>query len=288
MLRVPTLALTLVILVSLQLGTGARVSAQNLALNLFEQYLEPLRRQSGIPGLSAAILQDGQTVWERGLGWRDVEAALPALADTPYPVADLTQTFSAVMLLTCVEYGLLELDSPLGRWVPGTPHSAATLRQVLSHAAPAGSSNAFRYDPAGFAWLSVPIESCGKQPYRKLLAQYVLDRLGMIDAVPGRDIATSSDDVRELFAESSMEQYASALARLATPYKVDKRGRASRSEFPATASINAANGLIARPRPLRFRSRGSAVGGDAGDELDERTRTRHSAPDWTRLVRSIL
>ena len=248
--RVPTLALALAVALLLQQGTGGQSLTQNLALNLFEQYLEPLRRQSGVPGLSAAILQDGKTVWERGLGMRDVEASLPALADTPYPVSDLTQTFTAVMLLTCVEYGLVALDTPIGAWAPGTPDSAATLRQLLAHAAPAGTPSAYRYDPGRFATLAAPIESCGKQPYRKLLAQYVLDRLGMVDAVPGRDIAAISDDVRELFAETSMERYASALARLATPYKVDKRGRASRSEFPATSSINASNGLIASVRDL--------------------------------------
>ena len=251
MLRVSTQAVALIILVSLQQGTGAQSAVpQNLALNLFEQYLEPLRRQSGIPGLSVAILQDGQTVWERGLGMRDVEASLPALVDTPYPVADLTQTFSAVMLLTCVEYGLVQLDSPIGQWAPDTPDAGATLRQLLAHAAPPGTPSAYRYDPGRFATLGAPIEICGKQPYRKLLAQYVLDRLGMLDAVPGRDIATTPEDIRELFEARKMEQYASALARLATPYKVDKRGRASRSEFPATTGINASNGLIASVRDL--------------------------------------
>lgn len=249
--RVPTLALAIVLLVSLQQGTRAQSPGPpNLAMNLFEQYLEQLRRGSGIPGLSAAILQDGQTIWERGLGMRDVEAALPAQADTPYAVADLTQTFTAVMLLMCVEYGLVELDSPIGQWVPSTTDGTATLRQLLVHAAPAGAPSAFRYDPGRFASLGAPIESCGKQPYRKLLAQHVLDRLAMVDAVPGRDIATTPDDIRELFGATSMERYASAISRLAAPYKVDKRGRASRSEFPATTGITASSGLIASVRDL--------------------------------------
>ncbi len=225
------------------------VPAQNLAFHLFEQYVEPLRHQAGIPGLSAAILQDGQIVWERGFGHRDVEASLPALPDTPYPIADLTQTFSAVMLLTCVELGLIELDQPVGTWAAGLPDPGMTLRQLLTHTAPAGAPTTYRYDPGRYAGLAAPIEACGRQPLRKLVAQYVLDRLAMRDAVPGRDIVTAPGEVRDLFDGDALARYDAVLARLAAPYKVDRRGRASRSELPP-AGLNAAHGLIASVRDL--------------------------------------
>src|SRR5688572_18179237 len=73
--------------------TAQQSHGQSLAFSLFEQYVEPLRQQAGIPGLSAAILQDDQVVWTRGFGHSDVESSVPARSDTPYPVADLTQTF---------------------------------------------------------------------------------------------------------------------------------------------------------------------------------------------------
>ena len=50
----------------------------------FESYLDALRRQAGIPGLSAIILQSGNVVWEAGLGQRNVELSLPSTPDTPY------------------------------------------------------------------------------------------------------------------------------------------------------------------------------------------------------------
>jgi CubicO group peptidase (beta-lactamase class C family) len=223
--------------------------AQNLAFNLFEQYLEPLRHQAGIPGLSAAILQDGQIVWERGFGQRDLEAFLPALPDTPYPVADLTQTFSAVMVLTCVELGLLDLDQPLGHWAPEAVTAGSTLRQLLGHAAPPGAVTGYQYDPGRFATLAAPIEACGRQPFGKLLGQYILDRMAMWDAVPGRDIVSASPELPPLFDEATLARYSASIARLAAPYKVDKRRRASRSELPP-GGINAAQGLIASVRDL--------------------------------------
>lgn len=237
--------LAVVAALSVHHGTGA----QSLAFNLFEQYVEPLRQQAGIPGLSAAILQDGQIVWERGFGHRDVEASLPAMPDTPYPVADLTQTFSAVMVLTCVELGLMDLDQPMSNGAPAAVSTEATLRQVLGHAAPPGSLIGYRYDPGRFATLAAPIEACGRQPYAKLLAEHILERMAMQDAVPGRSVVTGASELHELFDAAAVERYTASLARLAAPYRVDRRGRASRSELPA-AGINAAQGLIASVRDL--------------------------------------
>ena len=69
------------IVVSLLVLFGLRPSAQILGLNpfqnltftVFERYLESLRLQAGIPGMSALILQDGVVVWERGFGRADIE-----------------------------------------------------------------------------------------------------------------------------------------------------------------------------------------------------------------------
>lgn len=259
--RVPTAAaVALAAIVSLQVSSRAQSStAQNLALNLFEQYLEPLRRQAGIPGMAGAILQDGQIVWEHGFGLRDVEASLPAMPDTPFAVGDLTQTFTAIMLLTCVEYGLVALEEPIAKWAPQAPDGGMSLRQLLGHAAPPGALTAYRYDPGRFAALASPIETCGSQPYRKLLAHHVLDRLSMIDAVPGRDVLALTGEERDLFTDRAFERYTASLARLAAPYKVDRRGRATRAELPATTGISAASGLIASVRDLAQYDRGLDV-----------------------------
>ena len=246
MLRVRKAALVALI-ASVSLHSSA-TAQQTLAFSLFEQYLEPLRQQTGIPGISAAVLQDGQTIWERGFGHREVETALPATADTPYLVADLTQTFTAIMTLMCVEFGRLDLDEPIGKWTLQAQDGSATLRQLLSHATP-GANPAFKYDPARFATLGSPLESCGDEPYRKLIAHHVLDRLAMFDAVPGRDVMTAPAEVLGLFEDTTLERYASALRRLATPYRVDRRGRASRNDLPISG-IDPSQGLIASVRDL--------------------------------------
>jgi hypothetical protein len=150
-------ALAIAATVALYSGAGA----QNLAVSLFERYLEPLRVQAGIPGLSAAIVQDRQIVWERGLGFADVEASIAARADTPYGVADLTQTFTAILLGICAERGLVQPDYQLRSLLPQSTETSATLRQFLTHTS--GPTGAFRYEPARFALLTGVVELCAQE-----------------------------------------------------------------------------------------------------------------------------
>jgi CubicO group peptidase (beta-lactamase class C family) len=221
--------------------------AQNLAFSLFERYVEPLRVQLGIPGLSAAIVQDGQIVWEKGFGQSDVENFVVAKPDTPYNIADLTQTFTTILLAQCAERGRLQADDPIRRWVPTAADPPATLRQVLSHSS--GLTGGFRYDLSRFALLTKVVESCANLPYRTSVSRAIIDRVAMIDAAPGRDLTPIASDEPPQGDQAADERYGAALRRLAVPYRIDKRGRASRGELPP-ASVDAATGLIASVRDL--------------------------------------
>src|SRR5918994_6132942 len=101
----------LVALLALVAISPAARAQGSLPLSLFERYAEALRQQSGIPGMSAAIIQDRRVVWDAGFGYQDVEALIRASADTPYPVADLTQTLSStVVLQECLDHRYLQLN----------------------------------------------------------------------------------------------------------------------------------------------------------------------------------
>src|SRR6478752_80893 len=102
-------SVTLILAVALAMRVAAQ-SSSPLATSPFESYLELLRQQAGIPGMSAAIVQNGEIVWERGLGWQNVEARIRATPDTPYPIADITGTLAATLLLECAEQRRVLLD----------------------------------------------------------------------------------------------------------------------------------------------------------------------------------
>ena len=242
--------LTLVAVASLLLGTMASARQSiDLGSSAFESYLELLRQQTGIPAISGALVQDGAIVWERGLGFADLEARIRATPDTRYAVADLTQMFSAVLLLQCVEQRHLSLDAPLGTYGVAVSDNGATLRQLLSHTSPVNAGSGFRYDLERYSRLTGIVEHCAPQLFRKSLAHRLLERLSMIDSVPGRDLASASVVPDELFHSADLTRYARSLERMAIPYKVDKRGRATRTQL-AAEGINAASGLISTVRDL--------------------------------------
>jgi CubicO group peptidase (beta-lactamase class C family) len=238
------------LIVCLTLGLSW-VSARQSQLSVltsspFESYLESLRAQAGIPGMSAALVQEGQIVWERGFGYQNQEARVRATPDTPYLVADISQTLASVLVLQCAEERLVSIDQPIRRYGGAVPDQSATLRQVLSHTS-AGAGESFRYDPERYAQLTPVVEQCVPQPYRKTVAVNVLERLAMKDSVPGRDLIDPNVLTERLFATEILERYHKVLERIAVPYKVDSKKRATRSEI-SPEGINAATGLVTTVR----------------------------------------
>lgn len=237
------------VLAGLALERGTQAQAQStLPFALFERYLQSLREQAGIPGLSAAIVQDRRIVWERGFGLQDVEGSIPATPNTVYPITDVTQTFAATLLLKCVEWGTLDLDAPVRTWTTAIPESGATVRHVLTHTSH-GAHDQFKYDPARYAALTPVLDACGGEPYRTELPEEILDRLGMADSVPGADLAAPSAALQQLYDAATLDRYAAVLRRMATPYKVDSKGKPSRS-VPPPKDLNASTGVVSTVRDL--------------------------------------
>ena len=236
------------VVVSLALAVGQQSSAQSLTpqLSLFERYLESLREHSAIPGMSAAVVQGGRVVWEKGFGFQNVERFIRASADTPYPVTDLSQTFAATVLLQqCVDHGNLEVTDTVRRWISQYPDKVITVRQILTHA----SSGSYRYDPARYADLGGVVEQCANGKYPTKLTGEVLEPLAMTATVPGEDLADRSSPNRILYPAARLRQYSDVLARVATPYKVDSRGRATVTSYSGQA-LTTSGGLVSTVQDL--------------------------------------
>src|SRR5438552_1925941 len=94
----------------------APLHADLLVYGLFGDYVDALRTQAGIPGLTATIVGINDIVWEHPSGQQNVEKSVAARADTPYQIDGLTQVFMASVVLRCVEDGYVSLDDTLGRF----------------------------------------------------------------------------------------------------------------------------------------------------------------------------
>ncbi|MDQ3213535.1 MAG: beta-lactamase family protein [Acidobacteriota bacterium] len=224
---------------------GALVAPSGFFPNL-EAYLESLRLQAGIPGMSAAVVQDGEIVWERGFGFQNVAARVRATPDTPYLVGDVTATLAAVLVLQCVEERRLSLDDPLGMYGISVEDRAVTVRKLLSHT----STGTFSYSPERFSQLTAVVEWCVPQPYAKTVSHRLLNRLAMRDSVPGTNLAAgNSGPLEELYDPADLDRYRAVVERIAVPYKVDGRGRGEPSDV-TVAGISAAAGLVSTVRDL--------------------------------------
>ena len=217
-------------------------------ITLFTRYLEPLRIQAGIPGLSAAITSNGRIIWEGGLGFADLEARVAAAPHTPYSIASITKTATSTLLMQCVEEGRLNLDAPIRTYTSTVPDANATVRQVLAMASDAVAGSAYRYDGDRFVALTPVVEACTGVSYRVALARQILDRIGMSDSVPGHDLEAVTDAASAAFDLATLTRYQAVLARIAKPYVV-RDSRPTLSEYPPKG-INASAGLLSTVRDL--------------------------------------
>jgi CubicO group peptidase (beta-lactamase class C family) len=240
-------AIALALVVSLPAGAQP-VAINERRLALFAGYLDALRIQAGIPGLSAAVVASGRVVWEAGYGFADLEARVAATPATPYRIASLTKTFTSTLLGECVEARTLDLDARMATYTTSVPDPSASVRHVLSMTSDAPAGARFRYDGDRFATLTPVVDACTGRPYRVAVASRILDRLAMTDSVPGQDLEAPPVDVAALFDAATRDRYRRVLERLAKPYRT-VRGHTSLGDYPPRG-INAAAGIVSTVRDL--------------------------------------
>jgi D-alanyl-D-alanine carboxypeptidase len=97
--------------------------------------LENVHR-AGIPGLFAEV-RDGGQVWRGAAGVADVTTGRPVTADLRHRVGSVTKTFTAAAVLQQAEAGRIDLDRPIGTYlpklVPGERGETVTVRMLINH-----------------------------------------------------------------------------------------------------------------------------------------------------------
>jgi len=251
----------------LRAQTQPTTVAERIAL--FSRYVEPFRVQAGIPGLSAAAVVGGRIVWEQGYGFADFEAHVAAAPDTPYRIASLTKTFTSVLLMQCVEASTLSLDTPIRTYTSTVPDPVATIRHVVSMTSDAPPGTRYRYDGDRFAALTPVVQACMGEPYRAALASRILNRLGMIDSVPGQDLEGAPPDVT-LFDASTLDRHLRSNLRRQAPHGSCERCRiadGSRHDIERVAVVTV---LRVRHVAVRHRFEGRIALAHVADNTDDR------------------
>ena len=100
-----------------------------------EKAVSAFMTANSIPGVSVAIVQNGQPVWSTGFGMSDLEDSAPATSSTLYRLGSISKPITAVAILQLYERGKLDLDAPVQKYCPAFPQKDApiTSRQLLGH-----------------------------------------------------------------------------------------------------------------------------------------------------------
>ncbi|MBA2380268.1 MAG: serine hydrolase [Blastocatellia bacterium] len=122
-------------------GTATASSADkySAALAAIEAKVEARRAELGIPGMSLAIIKDGQVIYLKGLGYKDFEKKVPVTPDTQFAIGSSTKAFTALTVLMAHDEGKLSLDAsprtvmPYFKMADPETDKNITIRDLLTH-----------------------------------------------------------------------------------------------------------------------------------------------------------
>lgn len=92
---------------------------------------------NSVPGISVAVVQNGELVWSEGFGMADLENFVPASPATLYRLGSISKPITATAILQLSEHGKLDLDAEVQKYCPAFPKKEwpITTREVLGHLA---------------------------------------------------------------------------------------------------------------------------------------------------------
>ena len=104
-----------------------------------EQQIPRLMQESAVPGASVAIIKDAKLFWRRGFGTTGNTSKQRVDPNTVFAAASMSKPVFAYFVLKLCERGVLDLDTPLTRYMPeryieNDPRlEMITARHVLCH-----------------------------------------------------------------------------------------------------------------------------------------------------------
>jgi CubicO group peptidase (beta-lactamase class C family) len=164
------------------------------------QRIPELMEQAGVQGAQIAVLSGGKSAWHASFGVANAETQAPVTDASVFEAASLSKPVFAYAVLTLVDAGLIDLDTPISKYLPGRYDvgddvrlDLITPRHVLSHRSGfpnwrAGSDalkihftpgDRFSYSGEGFVYLAAAVERITGRTLEALMRRTVFDPLGM-------------------------------------------------------------------------------------------------------------
>ena len=81
-------------------------------------FIEKEMKEQGIVGLSIALVDDQDIVWQQGFGYADRENKLAATPESRYRAGSISKVFTGMATMKLVEAGKMDIDRPLVTYLP--------------------------------------------------------------------------------------------------------------------------------------------------------------------------
>ncbi|MFD9036366.1 serine hydrolase domain-containing protein [Streptomyces sp. NPDC059567] len=210
--------------------------------------------KAGMYGAYSAV-RDGSAQWRGATGFADVDTRRPARPDFEHRVGSITKTFTAVAVLQQVGAGRIDLDAPVGRYlpdvVPGERGRQVTVRMLLNHT----SGIADYVLPAFPGILENPGKTLDENRLRRM-APEELARLGLAAPPVVQPGKHSYSNTNYILAGMILERVTGQKAEAYITRNVIRKAGLRHTYFPRSASIQGPHarmyesffGLIDPPR----------------------------------------
>ena len=130
------------------LGQTALVGQQPSRSGLLD-YMEQIRNDNDLPGLSVAVAVDGEIVFSEGVGYAELDNRTPATGRTVHNVGSVSKVLAVVGLMQLVEQGRVDLDATIQTYMPWYPEREfpITVRHILTHTSGIRHYNGVEFGP---------------------------------------------------------------------------------------------------------------------------------------------
>ncbi|TVP70541.1 MAG: class A beta-lactamase-related serine hydrolase [Nitriliruptor sp.] len=229
-LPVAVAAVGALLLATATAALGVSASDRDRQVDQVRERVEANLARTSVPGAAVALVDDGEVVWAEGFGLAEVATGRPVRADTMFQAGSLSKSVTAWAVLHLAAEGVIDLDAPVeeqvdGWSLPDSPYdtSGVTPRRLLAHtsglpfaigATPLSPARfrsgevdqeaftlvqepgaGFIYSNPGYALLALVVEDTSGDDFASVLAERVLEPLGMEDAtfaLEASDVARSA------------------------------------------------------------------------------------------------
>ncbi|HLJ56611.1 MAG TPA: serine hydrolase domain-containing protein [Chthonomonadaceae bacterium] len=219
-----------VMLVLLLVGSAAAAAADAASAgDAVDAYIKAEMAKQQIPGLSLAVIWNGEPIKVKAFGMADVDRKTPVTLDTAYDVGSVAKPFTAAAVLTLADRGKFRLDDPISRFFANDPAQwrGITVWNLLTNTSgikdytseipsstkidytddlvylrsvgaglnfPPGSQ--FRYSQTNYVLLGLIIQASTGRPFSEYIASQILEPLEMTHTVPYSAKSTPADLAR--------------------------------------------------------------------------------------------